>query len=407
MAYSGRIPKAGITKITKQTITGTGTDTYSLDKPAGSVNDVEVFVNNVRQEPGVAYTVNGTSIIFSSNIESTDSCYIVYQGTGLITTDLGDYYTSAQTDAKIVELSPSEITKSSSNPLITTNGSIGDIWLNTTSGEMFVCTDATTNYNVWTNTGEGTGSVTPTYSAEYLVVAGGGGGQAAAGGAGGLLTSNTTLQGNNVYTITVGAGGSAYANGADSSIVGTGVSISALGGGKGYSPGGSGGGAWEPGSTGGAGTSGQGHSGGDAGGVSGDYGAGGGGGGAGAAGVSGSGSTPGVGGDGIQSSITGTATYYAGGGGGRSPDSRYAHTTDGGLGGGGQSRYSDADDGEANTGGGAGSPYTGTERAGGSGVVILSILTSKYTGTTSGSPTVTTNGDYTVLKYTSSGTYTA
>jgi hypothetical protein len=37
----------------------------------------------------------------------------------------------------------------------------------------------------------------------------------------------------------------------------------------------------------------------------------------------------------------------------------------------------------------------------------LSIPTSNYTGTTTGSPTVTTNGSYTVLKYTSSGTYTA
>jgi hypothetical protein len=37
----------------------------------------------------------------------------------------------------------------------------------------------------------------------------------------------------------------------------------------------------------------------------------------------------------------------------------------------------------------------------------LSIPTSKYTGTTTGSPTVTTNGSNTVLKYTASGTYTA
>jgi hypothetical protein len=37
----------------------------------------------------------------------------------------------------------------------------------------------------------------------------------------------------------------------------------------------------------------------------------------------------------------------------------------------------------------------------------LSIPTSNYSGTTTGSPTVTTNGSYTVLTYTSSGTYTA
>ena len=44
---------------------------------------------------------------------------------------------------------------------------------------------------------------------------------------------------------------------------------------------------------------------------------------------------------------------------------------------------------------------------GGSGVVILRMPTANYSGTTTGSPTVTTDGSYTVLKYTSSGTYTA
>jgi hypothetical protein len=39
--------------------------------------------------------------------------------------------------------------------------------------------------------------------------------------------------------------------------------------------------------------------------------------------------------------------------------------------------------------------------------VILSILTTKYTGVTTGSPTVTTNGSYTVVKFTQSGTYRA
>jgi hypothetical protein len=40
-------------------------------------------------------------------------------------------------------------------------------------------------------------------------------------------------------------------------------------------------------------------------------------------------------------------------------------------------------------------------------VGILRLLTSNYTGTTSGSPTVTTDGSYTVIKFTSTGTYTA
>jgi hypothetical protein len=35
------------------------------------------------------------------------------------------------------------------------------------------------------------------------------------------------------------------------------------------------------------------------------------------------------------------------------------------------------------------------------------MLTSDYSGTTSGSPTVSVDGGYTVVKYTGSGSYTA
>jgi hypothetical protein len=48
-----------------------------------------------------------------------------------------------------------------------------------------------------------------------------------------------------------------------------------------------------------------------------------------------------------------------------------------------------------------------TAGSGGSGVVILSIPTTSYSGATTGSPTVTTSGANTILTYTASGTYTA
>ena len=59
--------------------------------------------------------------------------------------------------------------------------------------------------------------------------------------------------------------------------------------------------------------------------------------------------------------------------------------------------------------GGGGGFYQPHTRGGngGSGVVILRLLTSQYSGTTTGSPTVTTDGSDTILTHTSSGTYTA
>ena len=51
--------------------------------------------------------------------------------------------------------------KSSSDPTVSSNKAVGTQWLNTSSGEMYVCTDATAGANVWTNVGAGTGDIVP------------------------------------------------------------------------------------------------------------------------------------------------------------------------------------------------------------------------------------------------------
>ena len=50
---------------------------------------------------------------------------------------------------------------SASDPTKTSNKAAGTEWLNTTSGEMYVCTNATTDSNIWTNVGDGSGNVEP------------------------------------------------------------------------------------------------------------------------------------------------------------------------------------------------------------------------------------------------------
>ena len=67
-----------------------------------------------------------------------------------------------------------------------------------------------------------------------------------------------------------------------------------------------------------------------------------------------------------------------------------------------------------NTGGGGGGSAWGTTGVGGEsdggdggkGVVILSVPTANYSSSTSGSPTVTTSGSNTIMKFTGSGSYT-
>lgn len=313
-----------------------------------------------------------------------------------------------------------------------TNPSSGSLFFDTSDDLLYVYEGE------WEVVGAQVTPPPPPYDIEYLVVAGGGAGgsyyYAGGGGAGGFLSSSLdSVDSGTELTIIVGAGGSPGANantypggdGDNSSISGTNISISSIGGGGGAgrdgfnaADGGSGGGGGNNGDTGGSGTVGQGNDGGscasDSGGT---YGAGGGG-----AGQVGQISTyrynnnadysiGAPGGNGLQSVITGTSTYYAGGGGGGARDNYNPAGLDGGLGGGGTAgtiNTQSPEDGTTNTGGGGGGAG-GTEAggAGGSGVVILRTLTSNYSGTTTGSPTVTTDGDYTVIKFTASGTYTA
>jgi len=278
-----------------------------------------------------------------------------------------------------------------------------------------------------------------TYSAEYLVVAGGGsGGSTSAGGgggAGGFLTnygtSTITLSSGTTYTATVGAGGASVNtnvgnDGNDSVLSGTGIStVTAIGGGGGGGiddvpsftggrDGGSGGGGARESGTGseGLGTVGQGNDGGIGltGGGEEPYYPGGGGGGASADGADSDASGGGDGGNGLSNSITGSAVTYAGGGGGGVAVSGGTPGSGGSGGGGTAGTFTGAGNaGTANTGGGGGgcSGAGQDSGAGGSGVVILRVPTANYSGSTTGSPTVTTDGTDTVIKFTGSGTYIA
>lgn len=291
----------------------------------------------------------------------------------------------------------------------------------------FVYIDATQGWVAYSGI-----NTTNVYGASYLIVAGGAGGGSTTygtgtsggggGGAGGVLIGSQSLTFGNTYTITIGAGGAGVNtsqangnNGSDSSF--TPIATTALGGGGGGGntkngvSGGSGGGAGASASalSGGSGTSGQGNSGGANQTVA-PYVAGGGGG---AGAVGSSGASGGAGGAGTASSITGSSITYAGGGGGGGYTSAGGSGGSGGGGAGGATNPSNGSNGTANLGGGGGgaSGASGGGNTfggnGGSGVVILSVPTAFYSGVTTGSPTVTTSGSNTIIKFTASGSYTA
>ena len=258
------------------------------------------------------------------------------------------------------------------------------------------------NYKVHTFLSSGTFEVTTVGSLyttlDYLVVAGGGTsgfggtGSAGGGGAGGYRSSwNSETSGGGAssetgltasattYTVTVGAGGGGKGVNGSNSVFG---SITSLGGGAGATDthnlgyaGGSGGGAEAkyPSGTnaGGAGTAGQGYAGGNGATNTNGYfyntGAGGGAGAVGSNGVNGGNAAPG--GAGQYSTISGSSTAFAGGGGGWNYPA--AVSSPGGVGGGGIGGYINSYHGTAgtvNTGGGGGA---GNQGSGGSGIVII------------------------------------
>jgi len=330
---------------------------------------------------------------------------------------------------------------SGSRPTDYVNIETGSLWYNTDTLALEAFTGVSGSW--WQSIGSASlAAPLPTeYNINYLVVAGGGGGgtdQGGGGGGGGFLSSSfADMTVGTVITLTVGAGGAGGPTGANAGFTGDNstittdsITITALGGGGGAGltnkpglDGGSGGGGaayWTVGGdlTGGTGTNGQGFDGGTGSTSSGTSGGGGGGGAseAGAnAGIGASASNGGNGGAGKSSTITGNLITYAGGGGGGTYQGDISGI--GGAGGGGNGLGPASSGtagaihtGDVNTGGGGGGGLgnsTVIAGAGGSGVIILRLPTANYTGTTTGSPTVTTNGSDTILTYTQSGTYTA
>ncbi len=369
-----------------------------------------VTASTLNAESNKAYPINTTSNTCTITMPSNPSVgdQIIFM----------DYARTFGTNKIIINQNSKNFQGSTSKqPEYNTDGqSISCVYIDTTQGWIPEVDDDVTY------------ETDPAYAISgFLCVAGGGGGgfgytggyYAGGGGAGGYRNSyasevsgrNSTvetqigLQPGQVYTITIGSGGAkgsgnglSGTNGSNSSIVGAGVNIVSIGGGFGMGgnatagnsagDGGSGGGASDgvqyTSATGGNGTAGQGFDGGSS---PTDANSAGSGGGAGSAGNNAL-STNVAGGNGLGSSITGSSVTRS----------------VGGIG----SRSTSASDASANTGnGGDGtSDNTKTPGSGGSGVVILRIPTANYSGTTSGSPTVTTDGTDKVLVFNSSGSVT-
>jgi hypothetical protein len=398
-----------------QVLSTNGSGVLSFTTPSAGISwQSSVKTSGFTAVAGEGYFCNTTSSAFTVTLPASPTAG---QQIALV-----DYAGTFDTNAITINPNSNKLEGGTSNLILS-----GD-----REGVTLVYIDSTQGWIAVSGIQEGTDGLSPPpYSIDFLVVAGGGGGggwTGGGGGAGGYRTSTQSASIGTVITVTVGDGGTAGVypqpdasggNGSNSSISGSGLTtITSAGGGGGGAydagasgkNGGSGGGGGFYSIAGGSGNTpstspSQGNNGGAS--SSSSYNCGGGGG-ASAVGTDGNGSsTGGQGGNGTASSITGSSVTYSGGGGGTRQNSTSASGGTGGGGNGSGNSSPAPTAGTANLGGGGGGGRDQNGTTGGKGVVILSMATSSYSGTTTGSPTVTTSGSNTILKFNGSGSYTA
>ena len=88
MSTLGQKPATQHVSTEKQTITGNGGTSYTLQQSVSQASDIEVYVNNTRQEPTVAYTASGTTLTMTGAVNSSDSFYVIFQGKAIQTAGL-------------------------------------------------------------------------------------------------------------------------------------------------------------------------------------------------------------------------------------------------------------------------------------------------------------------------------
>jgi len=81
MPYLGPAPSGTFGTSAKDRFSGDGSTTaFTMTQSPGSVNKIDVFVDNVRQEPTEAYTVGGTTLTFTAAPDSgTNNIYVVHR----------------------------------------------------------------------------------------------------------------------------------------------------------------------------------------------------------------------------------------------------------------------------------------------------------------------------------------
>jgi hypothetical protein len=109
--FLGNTPAEKYISLEVQHFTTSATSSYVLSNSVTNENEVALYLNNVRQQPGssYAYTCSGTALSLSSATSGTDTLYCVYLGRSVGTINPPD---GSVSDAKITAMASSKLTGS-------------------------------------------------------------------------------------------------------------------------------------------------------------------------------------------------------------------------------------------------------------------------------------------------------
>ena len=123
MAYIGNQQTQGFSQVpAKQDLTGATGTSLTLTHAVASAEGIDLFINNVRQEPTTAYSVgaDGVTVTLTGSVVATDDIYVVYNSLALQTTVTPDASVST---AKIIDGSVTMDKLATSGTLPALNGS--------------------------------------------------------------------------------------------------------------------------------------------------------------------------------------------------------------------------------------------------------------------------------------------
>ena len=75
-----------VSRPAKQDLTGATGTSLTLTHLVSNNEGIDLYINNVRQEPGTAYTIAGTTVTLTGSVVATDDIYVIYNNLALQTT---------------------------------------------------------------------------------------------------------------------------------------------------------------------------------------------------------------------------------------------------------------------------------------------------------------------------------